>query len=85
MIVKLRLLRHIEELQKLLQQDDWKLERIEKDSFFARHPEVLSERSARIRLDYLGLLTSSALVIEFMFGGKKEKRKKGAAVASADA
>jgi hypothetical protein len=83
MIVKLRFLRQVEKLQELLQLDGWELERLENDSFLAKHPLVSSERTARIRLCYLGLLTSSALVIEFMFGSG-ERRENRSAIVSAD-
>ena len=78
MIVRLRFLRQAEEFRKLLEQDGWELKRTEDGLLIAEHAEVSSERNARIRLNCLGLLTSSALRMEFMiWGGSIRKQDMG--------
>jgi hypothetical protein len=68
MKVHLRFLRHAGTIQEALQNDGWRLGRDQDQSLFARHPEVADQGDARSRLQRLGLLTSSALHIEFREG-----------------
>jgi hypothetical protein len=65
MKLHLRLLRKAEELQEALENDGWNLQGETRELLCAKHPEVNDERTARVRLDRLGLLTSSSLAIEF--------------------
>jgi hypothetical protein len=49
-----------------LMQDGWQVQPAPNGSLCASHPLAPDQRTARIRLDSLGLLTSSALHIEFV-------------------
>ena len=66
MYLRLNLLRWPDYLRETLSQDGWVISASERnDALDASHREVISERIARLRLQSLGLLTSSALRIEF--------------------
>jgi len=47
------------------------------DTLSARHPQAPDERAARRRLHGLGLLTSTALRIEFCHAGPREAAEQG--------
>jgi hypothetical protein len=49
-----------------LRRDGWQVQPAPNGSLCASHPLAPDQRTARIRLDSLGLLTSSALHIEFL-------------------
>src|SRR6516164_4026188 len=66
MRVHLRFLRRKERIRESLCVDGWQLERDKDDSVIAKHPLVKDETTARIRLQELGLLTSSSVHIEFI-------------------
>jgi hypothetical protein len=65
MNVHFRFLRQAGQVQEVLRNDGWKLERAHDKFLLARHPDVADESAARDRLCRLGLLTSSSLAIEF--------------------
>jgi hypothetical protein len=66
MLVSFQFLRNGESIRAALQKDGWHLQSVEhSNAMRARHPEVEEERSARQRLNNLGLLTSRACRIEF--------------------
>jgi hypothetical protein len=67
MNVRIEMLRDRERIRKLLRRHGWRLDRADGEaSYLARHPAVTDRASARDRLDAAGLLTSSALRIEFV-------------------
>jgi hypothetical protein len=57
-------LRDRESVSRLLLKYGWRLDQAG-GNYFARHPAVTDQQAARIRLNDLGLLTSSAVRIEF--------------------
>jgi hypothetical protein len=65
MNVLFQLLRGADQSLATLRGDGWKLESERNGSFLARHPCVTDGKSARDRLNQLGLLTSALLRIEF--------------------
>jgi hypothetical protein len=65
MKLRVQVLRRNREVLERLHRDGWELESISADSLWARHPRVGSEREARRRMYGLGLLTSTAVRIEF--------------------
>jgi hypothetical protein len=66
MRVHLRFLRKGEITQKALQKDGWQLEPEPDGSVTAGHALVPDEPAARNRLQGLGLLTTTAVAIEFI-------------------
>ena len=71
MKVRLRLLRWPNHIQETLRHDGWVMSAVErKDELDVSHPHVASERSARVRLYRLGLLTSRSLRIVFCPPGR---------------
>jgi hypothetical protein len=67
MKLHIHMLHDSEGIRKLLRCQGWRLDRAGgASSYSARHPRVTDQRSARDRLNATGLLTSSALRIEFV-------------------
>jgi hypothetical protein len=58
-------LRHHEAVRRLLMKHGWRLDKVNAMQYSAKHPAVDDEDTARGRLNDLGLLTSSAVRIEF--------------------
>jgi hypothetical protein len=58
-------LRDHEAVRRLLLRHGWRLGQVNATQFSAKHPSVDDEHAARDRLNDLGLLTSSAVRIEF--------------------
>jgi hypothetical protein len=65
MRVYIQMLRSAARLRKTLEADGWRLEAAHEGAVHAGHPHLHDEAGARNRLSDLGLLTSSALRIEF--------------------
>jgi hypothetical protein len=65
MKVYIEMLRSSATLLKTLEADGWRLEAAHKGAVLAGHPHLHDQAGARGRLNELGLLTSSALRIEF--------------------
>ncbi|HKI34804.1 MAG TPA: hypothetical protein VKA46_23305 [Gemmataceae bacterium] len=65
MKVYIQMLRSVAALRKTLEADGWRLEAAHEGTVRARHPHLRDEADFRGRLHGLGLLTSSALRIEF--------------------
>jgi hypothetical protein len=65
MKVYIQLLRPSKTLLKSLEADGWRLEAAHEGAVHAGHPHLHNEAGARARLHELGLLTSSAVRIEF--------------------
>jgi hypothetical protein len=65
MKVYIEMLRSPATLRKALEADGWRLETAHPGAVFAGHPHLRDEADARGRLHDLGLLTSSAVRIEF--------------------
>jgi hypothetical protein len=66
MRVRIEILHDRESIRKLLQHDGWRIDQAGGEAtYFARHPTITDEASARGRLNQSGLLTSPALRIEF--------------------
>jgi hypothetical protein len=65
MKVYIQMLRSAATLRRTLEADGWRLEAAHEGVVRARHPKLHDEADIRSRLHDLGLLTSSALRIEF--------------------
>jgi hypothetical protein len=66
MHVRIEILHDRENIRKLLQHHGWQIDRASREAtYWARHPTIIDEASARHRLNESGLLTSPALRIEF--------------------
>jgi hypothetical protein len=65
MKVYIQMLRSPATLRKTLEADGWRLEAAPEGAVRARHPHLRDEADVRSRLHQLGLLTSSAVRIEF--------------------
>ena len=65
MKVTIEMLRSSAALRKTLEADGWRLEAAHGGAVRARHPQLHNQADVRNRLYALGLLTSSALRIEF--------------------
>ena len=65
MKVTIELLRSPAKLRRALEADGWRLEAAHEGTVRARHPHLSDEADVRSRLNDLGLLTSSAVRIEF--------------------
>jgi hypothetical protein len=65
MKVYIEMLRSSARLVKALEADGWRLETAHQGAVLAGHPHLHDEAGARGRLNELGLLTSSAVRIEF--------------------
>jgi hypothetical protein len=66
MKLHIEMLHDREGILKLLRKHGWRLGRAGSEaSYLARHPTVTDQTTARDRLNAVGLLTSSALRIEF--------------------
>jgi hypothetical protein len=65
MQVHIQSLRHHEAVRRILARNGWRLDREGGPRYFARHPAVKDQEDARGRLNDVGLLTSSAVRIEF--------------------
>jgi hypothetical protein len=65
MKVYIEMLRSPATLRRALEADGWRLEAAHAGAVLAGHPQLHDEAAARGRLHDLGLLTSSALRIEF--------------------
>jgi hypothetical protein len=65
MKVYIEMLRSSAALRKTLEAAGWKLEAAHEGGVLAGHPHLRDEADARERLNELGLLTSSAVRIEF--------------------
>ncbi len=57
-----------------LQRDGWQIQEAPNGCLCASHPLAPDQRTARMRLDSLGLLTSSALHIEFLLSRRAAVR-----------
>jgi hypothetical protein len=64
-------LRSLNTIMEVLQADGWTVVSEGKDGVRARHPAVPDEVTARRRLQHLGLLTSPALRVRFIPGGRE--------------
>jgi hypothetical protein len=53
-----------------LERDGWQIQEAPNGGLCASHPLAPDQQTARMRLDNLGLLTSSALHIEFLLSGR---------------
>jgi hypothetical protein len=65
MKVHIKTLRNREFVRRLLLKQGWRLDRSTGPDYAARHPGAKDEEAARDLLNDLGLLTSSAVHIEF--------------------
>jgi hypothetical protein len=65
MKVHIQTLRDHETIRDILRKHGWRLDRAGGPNVLARHPAVKDQGAARDRLNHLGLLTSSAVRIEF--------------------
>jgi hypothetical protein len=65
MKVYIQMLRSAATLRRTLEADGWRLEAAHEGAVRARHPHLQDEADVRSRLYQLGLLTSSAVRIEF--------------------
>ena len=65
MKVHIQTLRDRDAVRHLLLKHGWRLDRASGPHYSARHPDVTDQKSARHRLNDLGLLTSAAVRIEF--------------------
>jgi hypothetical protein len=63
MLIYIRALKSLREINKLLLEDGWHMEDLGSGTFTARHTRVVDEAAALQRLLHLGLLTSSRLRI----------------------
>jgi hypothetical protein len=65
MIIDLEILGRNADVRAALLKDGWRLEPRERDQYVASHQAVPDEPTARLRLDKVGLLTSSKVRIRF--------------------
>jgi hypothetical protein len=66
MTLRIQILHDIKDILKLLELHGWRLYRAAGCSFYsARHPKAVNQTTARVQLDNAGLLTSSAVRIDF--------------------
>jgi hypothetical protein len=65
MRVYIQMLRSAAKLRKTLEADGWRLEAAHQGGVRACHPQLHDQADVRGRLNELGLLTSSAVRIEF--------------------
>jgi hypothetical protein len=63
--VHIETLRDHEDVRRILLAHGWRLYRASGPAYSARHPKVNDQMAARDRLNDLGLLTSSAVRIQF--------------------
>jgi len=77
MRVRIELLRWSEPILVALRKDGWAVASGQGDTLSARHPQAPDERAARRRLHGLGLLTSTALHIQFCHAGPREGTEPG--------
>ena len=77
MHVRVELLRWSEPILVALRKDGWAVESGQGGTLSACHPQAPDERAARRRLHGLGLLTSTALRIEFCHAGPREAAAPG--------
>ena len=77
MHVRIELLQWSEPVLVALRKDGWAVESGQGGTLCARHPQAPDERAARSRLHRLGLLTSTALRIQFCHAGPREAAEQG--------
>jgi hypothetical protein len=77
MHVRIELLRWAEPILVALRKDGWAVKSGQGGAVSARHPQAPDVSAARRRLHGLGLLTSTALRIEFCHVGPREAAEPG--------
>ena len=65
MHLRVQTLRESDQVKQIFAADGWRVEQAHPDTLRVRHPEVTDRMAARVRLDRLGLLTSTCCQIDF--------------------
>jgi hypothetical protein len=68
MHLHIQLLRDRDDLRDALRRDGWRVQAAPHDAVVATHPDVPDDVTARDRLQRLGLLTSTSVRIDFLYG-----------------